>query len=83
MGILDLLKMISVVDVDTFIEKATKIIDKVKRNPSLSVEAKHEARVLLGQLEGYLEVELKASDDLCMRLDSTANEEQPIEVPIT
>lgn len=50
------------VNVDTFIEHATKIVDNVKRNPDLSVEAKREARVLLRQLEEYLEARgLKAS----------------------
>lgn len=57
-----MLKVASVVNVDTFIEHATKIVDNVKRNPDLSVEAKREARVLLRQLEEYLEARgLKAS----------------------
>jgi len=52
------------VNVDTFIEQATKIADKFRRNPNLSVEAKQEARVLLRQLEEYLEARgLKASDN--------------------
>ena len=71
------------VNVDTFIEQATKIADKVKRNPNLSFEAKQEARVLLGQLEEYLEASLKASDNPRSRLNSTTNEEQTIEIPAT
>jgi len=60
-----LLKVASMVSVDTFIEQATKIADKFKRNPNLSIEAKQEARVLLRQLEQYLEARgLKASDNL-------------------
>ncbi len=52
------------VNFDTFIEQATRIVDKFKRNPNLSIEAKQEARVLLRQLEEYLEARgLKASDD--------------------
>jgi len=43
------------VNVDTFIEQATRIADKFKRNPKLSVKAKQEARVLLRQFEEYLE----------------------------
>jgi len=51
------------VNVDTFIEEATRIADKSKRNPNLSIEAKREARVLLRQLEEYLEARgLNASD---------------------
>jgi len=50
-----LLKAVSTVNVDAFIEQATKIADKSKRNPNLSIEAKQEARVLLRQLEEYLE----------------------------
>jgi len=58
-----LLKAVNVVSVDTFIEQATKIADKSKRNPNLSIEARQEARVLLRQLEEYLEARgLKASD---------------------
>ena len=52
------------VNVDAFIEKATRIADKFKRNPRLSVEAKQEARVLLRQFEEYLEARgLQASDN--------------------
>ena len=59
-----MLKVASMVNVDTFIEQATKIADKFRRNPNLSVEAKQEARVLLRQLEEYLEARgLKASDN--------------------
>jgi hypothetical protein len=50
-----LLKAASVVNVDAFIEQAAKIADKVKRNPNLSAEAKQEARILLAQLESYLD----------------------------
>jgi hypothetical protein len=50
-----LLKAASVVDVDAFIEQAAKIADKVKRNPNLSAKAKQEARILLAQLESYLD----------------------------
>jgi len=58
-----LLKAASTVNVDTFIEQATKIADKFKRNPSLFIEAKQEARVLLRRLEEYLEARgLQASD---------------------
>jgi len=58
-----LLKVTSMVNVDTFIEEATRIADKSKRNPNLSIEAKREARVLLRQLEEYLEARgLNASD---------------------
>ena len=64
MGVLDLLKVATMVNVDTFIEQATKIADKFKRNANLSVEAKREARVLLRQLEEYLEARgLNASDN--------------------
>jgi len=72
------------VNIDTFIEQATKIADKVKKNPNLSVKAKQEARVLLEQLDEYLEARgLKASDNPRARLNSTPNEEQPIEVLVT
>lgn len=50
-----MLKAASVVDVDAFIEQAAKIADKVKRNPNLSAKAKQEARILLAQLESYLD----------------------------
>ena len=51
------------VNVDTFIEKATRIADKFKKNPRLSVEAKQEAGVLLRQFEEYLEARgLQAPD---------------------
>jgi hypothetical protein len=50
-----LLEAASVVDVDAFIEQAAKIADKVKRNPNLSAKAKQEARILLAQLESYLD----------------------------
>jgi hypothetical protein len=43
------------VDVDTFIEQATKIADKAKRNPNLRAEARQDARALLEQFEEYLE----------------------------
>jgi hypothetical protein len=43
------------VDVDAFIEQATKIADRVKRNPNLHTEAKQDARILLEQFEEYLE----------------------------
>ena len=79
--VLDLLKAASMVNVDTFIEQATKIADKVKRNPNLSVKAKRDARVLLGQLEEYLEARgLNAADSPRATLARTANEEQPIDV---
>jgi len=52
---LGVLKAVSMVDVDAFIEQATRIADKVKRNPSFYTEAKREARFLLEQLEHYLE----------------------------
>jgi hypothetical protein len=59
-----LLKVASTVNVDAFIEQATKIADKFKRNPNLSMEAKQEARALLRQFEEYLEARgLKASDN--------------------
>ena len=58
-----MLKAASMVNVDTFIEQATRIADKVKRNPDLSTEAKQEAQVLLEQLEEFLEAKgLKVSD---------------------
>jgi len=58
-----MLKVASMVDVDTFIEQATRIADKAKRNPSLSTEAKREARILLEQLEEFLEAQsLKVTD---------------------
>jgi hypothetical protein len=58
-----MLKVASMVDVDTFIEQATRIADKAKRNPSLSNEAKREARILLEQLEEFLEAQsLKVTD---------------------
>ena len=64
MGVVDLLKVVSMVDVDTFIEQAKKIADKFKRNPNLSIEAKQEAHALLGQFEEYLEAKgLKVSDN--------------------
>lgn len=50
-----MLEAASVVDVDAFIEQAAKIADKVKRNPNLSAKAKQEARILLAQLESYLD----------------------------
>ena len=72
------------VSIDTFIEQATKIADKVKRNPNLLVKVKRDARVLLGQLEEYLEARgLKAADSPRGTLARTANEEQPIEVLAT
>jgi len=59
-----LLKVASMVNVDTFIEQATKIADKFKRNPNVSIEAKQEARVLLRQFEEYLKARgLQASDN--------------------
>jgi hypothetical protein len=62
MVIFDLLKMVSMLDVDAFIEQARKIADKFKSNPNLAIEAKQEARVLLKQFEEYLEARgLKAS----------------------
>ena len=83
-GVLDLLKATSTVNVDTFIEQATKIADKVKRNPNLSVKAKREALVLLGRLEEYLEARgLTPSDSPRASPARTANEEQPIEVLAT
>jgi hypothetical protein len=58
-----MLKVASMVDVDTFIEQATRIADKAKRNPNLSTEAKREARILLEQLEEFLEAQsLKVTD---------------------
>ena len=64
MEVLDLLKVATIVNVDTFIEQATKIADRLKRNPDLSIEAKREARVLLRQLDEYLDARgLKASDN--------------------
>ena len=58
-----MLKVASMVDVDTFIEQATRIADKAKTNPSLSNEAKREARILLEQLEEFLEAQsLKVTD---------------------
>lgn len=72
------------VNVDTFIEQATKIADRVKRNPNLSAKAKREARVLLGQLEEYLEARgLKSSDSSRASPARTANEERPIQVLAT
>jgi hypothetical protein len=57
-----MLKVASMVDVDTFIEQATRIAEKVKTNPNLSTEAKREARILLEQLEEFLEAKgLEAS----------------------
>jgi hypothetical protein len=50
-----MLKVASMVDVDTFIEQATKIANRVKKNPNLCIEARQEARVLLEQFEEYLE----------------------------
>jgi hypothetical protein len=50
-----MLKAVSMVDVDTFIEQATKIADRAKKNPDLSVQARQEAHVLLEQFEEYLE----------------------------
>jgi len=50
-----MLKVVSMVDVNTFIERATEIADRVKRNPNLSTEARQDARVLLEQFEEYLE----------------------------
>ncbi len=50
-----MLKVASMVDVDTFIERATEISDRIKRNPSLYTEAKQDARVLMEQFEVYLE----------------------------
>jgi hypothetical protein len=58
-----LLKATSVADVDTFIKQATKIIDKLKRNSKLSVEAKQEACVLLEQFEKCLEARLRVSNN--------------------
>jgi hypothetical protein len=59
-----MLKAASIVDIDTFIEHAAKIADRVKRHPDLSKEAKREAHILLEQLEGYLEANgLKVSDN--------------------
>jgi len=56
-----MLKVSSMVDVDTFIEQATRIADRAKRNPNLSVEARREARALCEQFENYLEAKgLKA-----------------------
>lgn len=52
-----MLKVASMVDVDTFIEQATKIADRVKKNPDLSVEARQEACALLEQFEEYLDAE--------------------------
>jgi hypothetical protein len=54
-GVPDLQKVASVVNVDTFIDQATKIADKFKKNPNLSIETKQEARVLLRHFEEYLE----------------------------
>jgi len=52
------------VNVDAFIKQATRIADKFKKHPKLSVEAKQEARVLLRQFEEYLEARgLQASDN--------------------
>ena len=51
----DMLKVASMVNVDTFIEQATRIADLAKRNPNLSVEAREEARALCEQFENYLE----------------------------
>jgi hypothetical protein len=59
-----MLKAVSMVDVDTFIEHATKIADKAKRHPNLSKEAKREAHILFEQFEEYLEANgLRVSDN--------------------
>ena len=50
-----MLKVASMVNVDTFIEQATRIADLAKRSPDLSVEAREEARALCEQFENYLE----------------------------
>jgi hypothetical protein len=50
-----MLKVASMVDVDTFIEQATKIADRVRENPDLLVETRQEARALLEQFEEYLD----------------------------
>ena len=58
-----MLKVASMVDVDTFIKQATKIADRARKNPNLSVEARQEARILIEQFEEYLEAKgLKVSD---------------------
>ncbi len=59
-----MLKFESTVDVDAFIKQATKIPDKYKGNSSLRAEARHEAAVLLRQLEDSMEDKgLEASDN--------------------
>lgn len=50
-----MLKVASMVDVDTFIEQATKIAGRVRKNPDLLVETRQEARALLEQFEEYLD----------------------------
>jgi hypothetical protein len=63
-----MLKVASMVDIDTFIEQATKIAAKAKRNPNHSIEAKQEAHILLEQLEEYLQAEgLNVSDHIKTR----------------
>ncbi len=57
-----MLKVASMVDVDAFIEQATKIADKARKNPNTYTEARQEAHVLLEQFEEYLEAKgLKVS----------------------
>jgi hypothetical protein len=55
-----MLKLATMVDVETFIERATKIADRAKKNPDLSVEARQEARLLLEQVEEYLSQRLES-----------------------
>jgi len=56
-----MLKLATMVNVDTFIERATRIANRVKKNPNLSVEARQEARLLLEQVEEYLSQRLESS----------------------
>ncbi len=50
-----MLKAVSMVDVDAFIEQATRIADKVRRNLHLHTEVRQDARILLERFEEYLE----------------------------
>ena len=41
-------------NVDTFIEQAERIVEKVRKTPTLTLKAQKEGRLLLRQFEKYL-----------------------------
>jgi len=50
-------RAVPVVDVDVFIKRARRIIEKFENNPALAPEAQKESRLLLKQFEKHLEAE--------------------------